>query len=133
MLNISQTVSAVLTFILAMTLYPEVQRKAQAEVDQIVGNSRLPDFSDEAALPYVQAVLKEALCWHPVTPLGGPLCVATVISLVMTVLLSQPCHTGSQRAIHTKGITFLQAQLSYQMHGALTIVTIPLYFGLSDL
>ena len=71
-----QTVSAVVTFILAMTLYPEVQRKAQAEIDQIVGNSRLPDFSDEAVLPYVQAVLKEVLRWHPVTPLGLSLCVA---------------------------------------------------------
>jgi cytochrome P450 len=65
-----QTVSAVLTFIVAMILYPDVQRKAQAEIDQIVGNSRLPDFSDEAVLPYVQAVLKEVLRWHPVTPLG---------------------------------------------------------------
>jgi len=53
------TVSALQTFILAMTLYPEVQRRAQAEIDQIVGNSRLPDFSDQDALPYVQAVLKE--------------------------------------------------------------------------
>ncbi|KAH9038272.1 cytochrome P450 [Lactarius hengduanensis] len=66
------TVSALQTFILAMTLYPEVQRKAQAEIDQVVGNSRLPDFSDEGALPYVQAVLKEVLRWHPVTPLGVP-------------------------------------------------------------
>ena len=77
-----------------MTMYPEVQRKAQAEIDQIVGNSRLPDFSDEAALPYVQAVLKEALRWHPVTPLGGFLHAAAIISLVTTVLLSQPYHTG---------------------------------------
>ena len=53
-----------------MTLYPEVQRKAQTEIDQVVGNSRLPDFSDQDALPYVQAVLKEVLRWHPVTPLG---------------------------------------------------------------
>jgi cytochrome P450 len=75
----------VLTFILAMKMYPEVQRKAQAEIDQIVGNLRLPNFSDEAALPYVQAVLKEALRWHPVTPLGGFSCVAAIISLVMTV------------------------------------------------
>ncbi|KAH9066195.1 cytochrome P450 [Lactarius vividus] len=66
------TVSALQTFILAMTLYPEVQQKAQAEIDQVVGNSRLPDFSDQAALPYVQAVLKEVLRWHPVTPLGVP-------------------------------------------------------------
>ncbi|KAN0130018.1 Cytochrome P450 [Lactarius tabidus] len=72
MASVDTTVSAVQTFILAMTLYPEVQRKAQAEIDQIVGNSRLPEFSDEAALPYVQAVLKEALRWHPVTPLALP-------------------------------------------------------------
>ena len=54
-----------------MTLYPDVQRKAQAEIDQIVGNSRLPNFSDEGGLPYVQAVLKETLRWHPVGPLGA--------------------------------------------------------------
>ena len=59
-----------ITFILAMILYPDVQRKAKAEIDQIVGNSRLPNFSDEGALPYVEAVLKETLRWHPVTPLG---------------------------------------------------------------
>ena len=65
-----------------MTLYPDVQRKAQAEIDQIVGNSRLPDFSDEGALPYVQAVLKEALRWRPAGPLGGFLCVSGKMSLV---------------------------------------------------
>ena len=53
-----------------MTLYPEVQRKAQTEIDQVVGTSRLPDFSDQDALPYVQAVLKEVLRWHPVASLG---------------------------------------------------------------
>ncbi|KAI9467402.1 cytochrome P450 [Lactarius psammicola] len=66
------TVSALQTFILAMTLYPEVQRRAQAEIDQVVGSSRLPDFSDQDALPYVQAVLKEVLRWHPVIPLSVP-------------------------------------------------------------
>jgi hypothetical protein len=107
-------------------MYPEVQRKAQAEIDQIVGSSRLPDFSDEVALPYVQAVLKEALRWHPVTPLGGSLSVAAIISLMMKVLLSQPCRTGSLRATPTKDITFLQAQLSYQTRGAF-IEIIPLF------
>ncbi|KAH9066190.1 cytochrome P450 [Lactarius vividus] len=66
------TVSALQTFTLAMILYPDVQRKAQAEIDRVVGNSRLPDFSDQDALPYVQAVLKEVSRWHPVTPLGAP-------------------------------------------------------------
>lgn len=50
-----------MTFILAMLKYPEIQRKAQAEVDSVVGPDRLPDFSDMAHLPYLSAVLKEAL------------------------------------------------------------------------
>ncbi|KAH8997178.1 cytochrome P450 [Lactarius hatsudake] len=66
------TVSALQTFVLAMTLYPEVQRKAQTEIDQLVGNSRLPEFWDQDGLPYVDAVLKEVLRWHPVTPLAVP-------------------------------------------------------------
>ena len=53
-----------------MTLYPEVQRKAQAEIDRVIGNSRLPVYSDQDELPYLDAVLKEVLRWHPVTPLG---------------------------------------------------------------
>ncbi|KAI0295339.1 CyP450 monooxygenase [Multifurca ochricompacta] len=66
------TVSALRTFFLAMTLYPQVQRKAQAEIDSVTGGSRLPDFSDMASFPYVDAVIKEVLRWHPVTPLGVP-------------------------------------------------------------
>ncbi|KAI0258889.1 cytochrome P450 [Gloeopeniophorella convolvens] len=66
------TVSALLTFMLAMLKYPEVQREAQSEIDRVVGTSRLPDFTDHDALPYVGAVLKETLRWHPVTPLAVP-------------------------------------------------------------
>jgi cytochrome P450 len=53
-----------------MTLYPEVQRKVQAEIDRVIGNARLPVYPDEDSLPYLQAMLKEVLRWHPVTPLG---------------------------------------------------------------
>jgi hypothetical protein len=53
------TSSAVETFILAMLNFPEIQRKAQEEVDRVVGRSRLPDFADEADLPYLSAVVKE--------------------------------------------------------------------------
>jgi hypothetical protein len=55
-----------------MVLYPEVQRKAQAEIDAVVGKDRLPDFGDQPLLPYVSAILEEALRWHPVVPLGTP-------------------------------------------------------------
>ena len=42
-----------------MLLYPDIQRKAQQEVDRVVGRDRLPDFSDEPSLPYVTALVKE--------------------------------------------------------------------------
>lgn len=65
-----QVVSAVHAFFLAMVLFPEVQAKAQAELDAVVGSERLPCFDDRDRLPYVNAVWKEVLRWHSVTPLG---------------------------------------------------------------
>ncbi|KAF7355007.1 hypothetical protein MSAN_01416200 [Mycena sanguinolenta] len=64
------TVSAVYAFFLAMALYPAVQAKAQAEIDAVVGNDRLPTFADREDLPYVDALVKEVLRWHSVTPTG---------------------------------------------------------------
>ncbi|KNZ71327.1 O-methylsterigmatocystin oxidoreductase, partial [Termitomyces sp. J132] len=58
------------TFIYAMLVNPEAQRKAQGEIDSVVGRNRLPDFSDRPNLPYVEAVYREVMRWHPVTPLG---------------------------------------------------------------
>jgi cytochrome P450 len=62
------------TFILAMTLYPEVQRKAQEELDQVF-NGRLPEFIDSDAaeiLPYITALTKEVFRWQLITPLAIP-------------------------------------------------------------
>lgn len=42
-----------------MVLYPEVYKKAQAEVDRVVGQDRLPDFEDRESLPYLECVVKE--------------------------------------------------------------------------
>ena len=53
-----------------MVLYPEVLKHAQAEIDQVVGQHRLPMLSDWDNLPYLGAVIKEVLRWHPVTPQG---------------------------------------------------------------
>ncbi|KAJ8120615.1 hypothetical protein ONZ43_g2722 [Nemania bipapillata] len=55
-----------------MTLFPEVQRKAQEEIDRVIGSSRLPTFSDRESLPYIDAVLQEAWRWHTVVPLSVP-------------------------------------------------------------
>ncbi|KAI0332176.1 cytochrome P450 [Cubamyces sp. BRFM 1775] len=64
------TTSTAEGFLLAMSLYPEVQKKARAELDTVVGPDRLPTFSDRESLVYVNAILKEALRWHNVAPLG---------------------------------------------------------------
>ncbi|KAM5536771.1 hypothetical protein V8D89_009489 [Ganoderma adspersum] len=61
---------ALQAFFLAMSLHPDVQRKAQAELDAVVGPGRMPEFSDSDSLVYVNAVIKETLRWHTVTPLG---------------------------------------------------------------
>lgn len=55
-----------------MTKLPEAQRKAQEEIDRVVGTARLPTFNDRANLPYVDALVKEVLRWHPVAPMGLP-------------------------------------------------------------
>ena len=57
-------------FMLAMLQHPEVQERAQAEIDAVVGTNRLPDFGDRPNLPYVEAILMEILRMYPVAPLG---------------------------------------------------------------
>ncbi|KAJ8588356.1 cytochrome P450 [Rhizopogon salebrosus TDB-379] len=66
------TMGTLLVFLLAMVLYPEVQAKAQAEIDQVVGKDRLPDFDDRPMLPYMDAIMRETLRWNPVFPFGAP-------------------------------------------------------------
>ncbi|KAL5363085.1 cytochrome P450 [Aspergillus floccosus] len=62
------TLSTLATFFLAMTLYPEVQSKAQAELQSVIGSDRLPGFQDRDNLPYINAIVKETLRWHPTVP-----------------------------------------------------------------
>ncbi|EIM84338.1 cytochrome P450 [Stereum hirsutum FP-91666 SS1] len=62
------TVCALEDFFLAMTLNPDAQRKAQAEIDLVVGHERLPDWNDRQSLPYVDALVNEVLRWRNVTP-----------------------------------------------------------------
>lgn len=69
--NPQQTVSALSTFFLLMARFPDAQRRAQEELDRVVG-SGLPTMQDRPSLPYVQALVQEVLRWHPVTPLGVP-------------------------------------------------------------
>ena len=98
----SQSVSIIQSFFLAMTLYPDAQRKAQAEIDAVVGHDRLPTFRDRDKLPYVNALCKELLRWVPAAPFSVlqsfiffRLCVNSDFAI------SQPRHTTSCRTTRT--------------------------------
>ncbi|KIP03142.1 hypothetical protein PHLGIDRAFT_26261 [Phlebiopsis gigantea 11061_1 CR5-6] len=71
-----KSTTALDTFFLAMTLYPEVQRKAQESIDRVC-QGRLPEFSDLHSLTYVQALVKECLRCYTVAPYGMPHMVTT--------------------------------------------------------
>lgn len=48
-----------------MLHFPQVQARAQEEVDNILGqdSTRLPDFGDRERLPYISALVEELLRW----------------------------------------------------------------------
>ncbi|KAF2667371.1 putative cytochrome P450 [Microthyrium microscopicum] len=66
------TVETLHSVYLAMAMFPNVQRKAQEEIDRVFGTSRLPGYEDRSNLPYINNVVLEAQRWHPIAPLGGP-------------------------------------------------------------
>ncbi|KAF7293084.1 Cytochrome P450 [Mycena indigotica] len=65
------TFATALNCILAMTMFPEVQRRAQIELDSVVGE-QLPTIENRRETPYLNALLKELLRWQPSVPLGVP-------------------------------------------------------------
>ncbi|OCH92747.1 cytochrome P450 [Obba rivulosa] len=69
--GIETTAGTLSVFFLAMLHYPDVMRKAQAEVDVVVGFDRMPEFDDQPRLPYVNALINEVLRWRPIAVLGG--------------------------------------------------------------
>ena len=56
---------------LALVLSPHVQKRAQAELDLVVGRDRLPMFDDRPRLPYIEALCRELMRWQMVTPMGS--------------------------------------------------------------
>lgn len=68
-----------------MMLYPDVQERAQAEIDSVIGGDRFPSLSDRPSLPYIDAITKEVLRWNSVFPLGA--------RNQMVLMTSHPLHT----------------------------------------
>jgi hypothetical protein len=54
----AETTSGVMAWwMLAMVVYPESQKRAQAELDAVVGRDRIPTFADYENLPYIRAMV----------------------------------------------------------------------------
>ena len=66
------TSTSLMWWTLTMVAFPQVQRRAQAELDMVVGRARLPTFEDAPRLPYVRAVIREVIRWRPPAPIGVP-------------------------------------------------------------
>ncbi|PAV19370.1 cytochrome P450 [Pyrrhoderma noxium] len=68
--GVTTTSNTLRVFVLAMLLFPDVAKKAQNELDSVLGGDRLPRFDDRKSLSYVDCILKECLRWRPPLPLG---------------------------------------------------------------
>jgi hypothetical protein len=51
-------------------MHPTAQRKAQDELDAVVGTDRLPTLADREKLPYVEALYLEVMRCNPIGPIG---------------------------------------------------------------
>ena len=56
-----QTAIILMTFIVMMIRHPEVAKKAQAEIDEVIGSDQLPSLQDRDNLPYIDCILKEVM------------------------------------------------------------------------
>jgi len=66
------TTALLMSFFLAMAMHPDVQKKAQTEIDNATKANTLPTFEDRENLPYVACLLKELQRWIPAVPLALP-------------------------------------------------------------
>ncbi|KAI5122654.1 hypothetical protein M0805_007916 [Coniferiporia weirii] len=66
------TKSTLTTFFMMMILHPEVAKRAQEEIDNVVGTKRLPTLDDRQNLPYIDCIMKEVFRAYPPVPLGIP-------------------------------------------------------------
>ncbi|XP_049627717.1 cytochrome P450 2D14-like [Suncus etruscus] len=58
--------------LLLMILHPDVQRRVQQEIDEVIGQARPPEMGDQACMPYTMAVIHEVQRFGDIVPLGVP-------------------------------------------------------------
>ncbi|KEP45794.1 O-methylsterigmatocystin oxidoreductase [Rhizoctonia solani 123E] len=64
--------ASLMSFVLSMVQHPQVQARAQAEIDRVTNSERLPNMADRESMPYVRCIVQEILRWLPPLPLGVP-------------------------------------------------------------
>jgi len=87
-----------------MVLYPEVQTRARASIDEVVDHDRMPSIDDRASLPYLDAIFLEVLRWCPPTPLGRS--AVTYLRDCVIKLLAQELHMPHHKMMSTMGTSF---------------------------
>ncbi|KAK7681815.1 hypothetical protein QCA50_015162 [Cerrena zonata] len=60
------------SFVLCIASHPEVQRRAQMDIDRVIDSDRVPSIDDIDNLPYVQAIIKEVHRYQPPLPFAIP-------------------------------------------------------------
>ncbi|KAK7438404.1 hypothetical protein VKT23_018017 [Stygiomarasmius scandens] len=70
--GIDTSASILQTLVMVLSCHPEVLRKAQEEIDLLVGDDRVPRLDDIKNLPYIQAIIKELERFRPPVPFGVP-------------------------------------------------------------
>jgi hypothetical protein len=103
-----QTVSALTSFFLLMELYPNVQKKAQQEIDRVTGGNRLPTVDDYDALPYMRALVKEVIRWAPVAPIGTSSLPRSQVVIFLILDFLKASLTLRRKTTSTMAISFLR-------------------------
>ncbi len=99
-----------------MALHPDVQARVHAEIDAVVGHERLPAISDRDDMPYLTAVIKETMRWHPVLPLSE-FCIFRPLLLTKPMHISQASLDGATKTTFTRVISFRLELLLFLMSG----------------
>ncbi|KAH8114932.1 cytochrome P450 [Phellopilus nigrolimitatus] len=67
-----ETEVTILSFILMMARHPNAVKRAQEDIDKVIGDERLPTIEDRSGLPYIDCILKEVFRINPPLPLSVP-------------------------------------------------------------
>ncbi|GFR19898.1 cytochrome P450 18a1 [Trichonephila clavata] len=67
----SETVRVTIEWMLLVSAeFPEVQKRIQAEIDEVIGPDRFPNFQDRIRMPFTEAAILELMRWRTIVPLN---------------------------------------------------------------